>query len=407
MRRSNAFLLYLYFIVLAILEFHAVRFSEVRLNLIFFVLISFFIIYILRREIVITNFISDSGVILFLLYLLWCTVTVRWSYIGLDSLGHIIPIWLVFLAAFLFSNASIFLIQIQWIKLGLFLVCICWLMLIISPSVAVLPDVIWRLNGVFAHAQRLALFSSSLLILLIVFHLNSIGCRKKQFLKNNFLVYIFAVFLFITLLATQARAFSFALIVTLYSIILFYKKGMSRLFVLVLGAILSLIVYYFIDDITQIFGRGDILDSSLTGRIPTWAFAIDLAIDRFYSGYGFGAFFSDLTIDPRREYISPHAHNTWINSWLETGVIGTVLLSLFMISVIVNGITYQRETKTLSGSLFLMLYIVLCGFTGVVLGGKVTTLMGLLLLVYVCERSHLRAFLYGMPQAALNRNILK
>ena len=88
-------------------------------------------------------------------------------------------------------------------------------------------------------------------------------------------------------------------------------------------------------------------------------------------GYGFSSFYSDLTQNFFSSgYIAPHAHNTWINSTFETGLVGAGLLSLFM----VVSLWYNNSTSHPTFASFVMIFAMLCGLTGLVFGVKVSTL---------------------------------
>lgn len=379
-----------YFFLLVLLEFQALRIGEMRLNLIVSIVFSFIVFAFLFTR---TNFkclFSDSALFTFFLYLCWCTLSFNWSFIGVESVFHTVPIWLLFLCAASFSDLDLEGVIKKWIMLSVFLMAVCWALAIVIPSFAVLPDVVWRLNGLFAHSQRLALFSAACILVSTIYYLNLDSSTSNTKLMSNRLIKIFMFFSFVTLIATQARAFSVAFVLT-YGLLLYahYKSHLKIIYV-ICAAVFALLVYANIDFIMETFSRGDVSDASLTGRVPTWLFAIELIYDQPWQGYGFGSFFSDLTIEPGRQYVSPHAHNSWINAALETGYIGAFLMSLFLVLVLINAINYQKKTKKLSYSLFVFVFIIFCGLTGVVIGGKVTTLLGFSLLIYAIEMRVLR-----------------
>ncbi|WP_337878939.1 O-antigen ligase family protein [Rheinheimera sp.] len=274
--------------------------------------------------------------------------------------------------------------------MGVVIMAFCWVLAFLLPSFAVLPDVVWRLNGFFAHSQRLALFSAASALIATVFYLNALKSKEYNDIISTRILKFIIFFSFVTLAATQARAFTMSFMIT-YALLLYahYKSHVKVVYIIFIITS-SFIVYANIDFIMETFSRGDVADASLTGRVPTWLFAIELIEEQPLYGYGFGSFFSDLTIEPGRQYVSPHAHNSWINASLETGYVGAILMSLFLVFSISNAIKYQKVTKKLSYSLFIIIFILFCGLTGVVIGGKVTTLLGFSLLVYSIEMRALK-----------------
>lgn len=81
-------------------------------------------------------------------------------------------------------------------------------------------------------------------------------------------------------------------------------------------------------------------DLTLTGRIPLWLLLIPLALERPLLGYGYGAFWLGesgpsatvwaLTWD------APHAHNGFLDLWLEIGIVGAIFGALLLIIPLVR-----------------------------------------------------------------------
>lgn len=375
--------------MLVILEFQAVRIGDVRANLVVFVVASLFIILLNFKRIALLSL--RGSPLLFLFYVLWCAISSSWSFIGLESAAHALPILMVLLCAMIFKKVDPVIIARVFIRFGLFLLIVCWVMLVAVPAVAVLPDVVWRLNGPFAHAQRLALFSSAVSLALVVSWFNRQAWIKFSGATFGVVSSVSFLIAFITIAATQARAFSAFFLLALYLVMLFGLRGWRKSIAIFIGITGFLIIVVLGEQILAFFSRGDVMDSSLTGRVPTWLYSIDLIYSNPWFGYGFGSFFSDLTVNPDREYVSPHAHNTWINAAVETGVIGAAILTLYLFFVLFEGIKYQAVTRRLSVALYLCIFIIFCGATGVVVGGKVSTLMGILLLFNMSEQYSIRS----------------
>ena len=70
-------------------------------------------------------------------------------------------------------------------------------------------------------------------------------------------------------------------------------------------------------------------DTTLTGRTDIWAALLPVAMQHPVLGAGFGGFWTDETI---RLHIVNEAHNGYLEVLLETGAIGLLLQSLFLLS---------------------------------------------------------------------------
>ena len=83
---------------------------------------------------------------------------------------------------------------------------------------------------------------------------------------------------------------------------------------------------------------------TLTGRTTLWAYLMTFVQDRFWNGYGFGAFWSKgsatLEVVQRSVYWAPnHAHNGMLEVLLDLGLIGLILLGM------VWAITFIRAVR--------------------------------------------------------------
>jgi O-antigen ligase len=90
-------------------------------------------------------------------------------------------------------------------------------------------------------------------------------------------------------------------------------------------------------------------DLTLTGRIPLWLLLIPLALQRPLLGYGYGAFWLGesgpsatvwaLTWD------APHAHNGYLDLWLQTGLVGALMGVAILASLLVR---YAKRVAIMS-----------------------------------------------------------
>ncbi|MFT7475353.1 MAG: exopolysaccharide production protein ExoQ [Verrucomicrobiales bacterium] len=81
--------------------------------------------------------------------------------------------------------------------------------------------------------------------------------------------------------------------------------------------------------VTALVGR----EATLTGRLPLWQDSIRYGIsERFWSGHGWAAFWTgggaDFEVILRARFVAPHAHNAFIDAWLQGGPLPAIALAL-------------------------------------------------------------------------------
>ena len=95
------------------------------------------------------------------------------------------------------------------------------------------------------------------------------------------------------------------------------------------------------------FGR----DLTLTGRTDIWTAVLDKIWERPWLGYGYNAFWLGWGSESEEIWRAlnwevPHAHNGFLDLWLELGLLGIVTFVLGFVGLYVRAITWVRLTKT-------------------------------------------------------------
>ena len=77
--------------------------------------------------------------------------------------------------------------------------------------------------------------------------------------------------------------------------------------------------------------------SDLTGRIETWQKVIELAQQKPWFGWGWISYWAPWvepfkSLDTKNHIQVMHAHNAWLDVWLQVGIIGLIIFALLMIS---------------------------------------------------------------------------
>lgn len=101
---------------------------------------------------------------------------------------------------------------------------------------------------------------------------------------------------------------------------------------------------------TALVGR----DASFTGRLPLWQDSIEFGImERLWLGHGWGAFWTgggaDFEVLLRANFIAPHAHNAFIDAWLQGGPLAAIALTLIYVRGLFWSARNIRADKTVAG----------------------------------------------------------
>lgn len=90
------------------------------------------------------------------------------------------------------------------------------------------------------------------------------------------------------------------------------------------------------------FARGFVFgllgkSSDLTGRLEIWQKVIELAQQKAWFGWGWVSYWAPWvepfkSLDTKNHIQVMHAHNAWLDVWMQVGIVGLILFALLMIS---------------------------------------------------------------------------
>ena len=234
----------------------------------------------------------------------------------------------------------------------------------IAAAVA-MPEVAWlaafgesdspRLQGVSSHPNILGKEMASFICLFFPLAL-AFGKRRTAYLLTSLA--------FCVMLATLSRTSLGAILIALALPILVrpqVAKPLSWLVVAATGVALLAIAVGFVPDLRSILdGASRSSDASeiltLTGRTELWGFVWDKILEAPFLGYGFGA--ADAVLSPQwwgAPDASVGAHNTWLQSLLIVGVLGTIPFVWFHLELIRRFFADRHSlTRILSPYLFIL-----------------------------------------------------
>jgi exopolysaccharide production protein ExoQ len=352
--------------------------SGARITYPVFIIISLALLLIFRRQLW-----NNIHVVLtwpmafFAAYILWIVLSAFWSYHTFTSLAQAVPLIVLFLIVICFSGWSPTATAKSVALVGAAVALLSWVMFLVWPSSAVIPDVVWRLNGPLMHSQRLALLMGVSLVCLVALILNNEASVVRL---PRYVLGLGLALLAGTLFATNARAFIGFTLSTVLLLVFVRMRPQARVLSVLMAGLMLALVLLSLPDLYGLVGRGR--DVTLTGRIPLWGFTVDMISQRPLLGFGFATFGSDLTRPATDVWIAPHAHNAWFNAAFETGIVGAALLTMFLVASLVMAVRAPRSGGASSSYLLgPTVFTILCSSMGLLVGGRLTTPYALLLLL--------------------------
>lgn len=311
---------------------------------------------------------GPSGVLF--AYAIFLLATTAWSYVGWESAAYAAPIILMVLVSVPLARIPVDETVRAIVKVAVLVSIVGWVVGLLEPSIGAYVGPGWRLNGIMVHCQRMSLFVALAIIMLF----NS--RQNGTLIYNRASVDLMALlFLGATLLATQTRAFTTYAALVLVFMVIRRWGGRTRIIGMITLATGAFVAAPFLDSVTgvvSVYNREGVNTETLSGRTTIWVKTLALAWDRWEGGHGFGSFFTDLTAGFFTNYAPPHAHNDLINAFFESGVVGVGLLVIFLSWSILRTI-FSRSSYGAP----VLLFLIICGITGVVFGGKIGTPMAI------------------------------
>lgn len=156
---------------------------------------------------------------------------------------------------------------------------------------------------------------------------------------------LLCIFVLIILTQSTSALLYFLLAAVAFPVVLAFHRYPARRTKILWGALsafsgLSIWTYYSWENFVSYLGK----DPGLTGRFMLWGLSLDWIRERPLAGYGFDAFWSDY-YGPAADFraasgwlVATHAHNGFINLWLDLGLVGVLLFTLTFF------VSYKRAT---------------------------------------------------------------
>jgi exopolysaccharide production protein ExoQ len=181
---------------------------------------------------------------------------------------------------------------------------------------------------------------------------------KKAPLWNGMWAGLSLVMIFLAGSATSL-AVAFLALALDFMVTFFARRAPSIYFT---GIAVTLIVTLVIVDLSwSFFLEALARDSTLTGRTDIWALTIAAAEKRPWLGYGYGQFWDPfnnpecLRIWIEIDWAFTHAHNGWIETWLELGLVGVAALAYYVGQTVYRCLIFIRENRLVHSRLMFLL----------------------------------------------------
>lgn len=154
--------------------------------------------------------------------------------------------------------------------------------------------------------------------------------EKEKKILFGFMTVIMAVSLFFSL--SRGGITSFFAGISLFALLMFQRdRGSRKVWIIgfFVAVVLSYVIYLGIDPIIERFYKTDISGEQ---RLVVWSSTWTAVKDFWLTGSGLGSFINifPLYSPPGISSIYDHAHNDYLEFFLETGLVGTVLLLAFV-----------------------------------------------------------------------------
>ncbi|WP_325892098.1 O-antigen ligase family protein [Grimontia sp. NTOU-MAR1] len=214
-------------------------------------------------------------------------------------------------------------------------------------------------HGTFGFKNRLGRVMGLLVVILVA----------QNILLKNYRNATLAIALFVLLMtgsSTPILAVSFIITLKLYLSIADRISTHIKIVIAIVSiyclALIPIVIEFIV---TDLMGK----DLSGSGRVDMWA-DILLSIDSPILGYGFGGGFwgefgyANGLIDPRYILLG-HAHNGFVDTLIELGVLGVIFYFMLLIKCIVDSLRrYRTQGEHFLLPLFLSVFFIIYSVTG-------------------------------------------
>jgi len=333
-----------------------------------FILAAFFI-WIMNRDNMLSSFLENlKRNWIILPFLVFSGLSIFWSvFWQVSLLRWLILIFTIISGGYIGLRYGIREIVKLLSVFGVYILFLSSLVILFLPDLGIMNyyNIQGAWKGLYWHKNHMGMIGSFVNILFLINLVYSWQSREKQNLFRGLLYLFSLLFVYQTDSVGAYMTTIFLHGAILFALILLKFKGKLRsshyLGFIVVVILASLALYINIDHFLAIFNRS----TSLTGRIPMWAYLFETYFSkRPFLGYGFNAFWYvdayRVAMGLAAGYPDPIviADNGFIDILINTGYGGLILFSVFYFGTWWRSIKYAFNAKDIIGvfPLILMAY---------------------------------------------------
>jgi exopolysaccharide production protein ExoQ len=283
------------------------------------------------------------------LLLLWATLSVVWSGFPDIAFRRVLAAWLTSLYGLVLVLRFELKQLLRLLGAALLVVIVGSLvLLVVFPEWGVMgPPLLGNWRGAFVHKNHLGRFSA---LALLVW-----GYLLAQSKKNIERILWGAALVIASITLIGARSLSALVIAAVMPLsVLFLKilskwKKLAPLWLLLFLSVSGIAVSLFVENQESILAVGLNKNATLTGRIPLWQNLSQQVSQRPLLGYGYASFWlgtegPSALIWKNLDWEVRHAHNGYLDLWLQLGLPGICLGVYLLLRMLALGIKNYFKT---------------------------------------------------------------
>lgn len=322
---------------------------------------------------------------IYLAYLGLVGATAFWSPSPVDTAYQFVLLFSLWLATVFVSQEPVTAFVCYVIHLALIVAMLAFILAIVAPDYAyqysLLRGQSSEVRGIFSHQLRFGIFLGLAIGFLIIARLNG---ELRQVLRRSLSFYVYIPVLLVALFLAYARLYTFFIFVSLLITLTLPRTNVGRVLVLLA---LAGFLFVALQDQGSFFAQLDDagVDSTLTGRTRIWERTLPIADRTPIWGHGFPSFDSPNFDWMWPSYRPAHPHNSFVQAYFETGLIGLALTILLAAIHLLTMLRHAGAERRFSYGLFIVAATILGSLTGSNYAGKPSTLFVYMLLLFAIE----------------------
>ncbi len=212
------------------------------------------------------------------------------------------------------------------------------------PSYGLQNGQSWQ--GIYHHKNLLGRIMA---LSAVTFLLNAQACKSYRWLSWGGMALSVGLLILSNAKTSWALlAVSLAFLLVYQILRLYYKLAVPLLsLALIVGGGAFMVAIFQVEAVVGSVGK----DLTFSGRTELWSLVVPKIQNRFWLGYGYGGFWRGWSGESAdiwflEPWLPKHAHNGYIDLWLEIGIIGLAIFAVGMLLVLYRATLWVSLTRT-------------------------------------------------------------